>query len=219
MKKVATGIFTWDAFARQSKQYGHFTVEQKGYSADAVADYCFFDEGLLYEHEGRRVKFTAVVLEARPSGHCGDMFLFRPGEAEHLKPIEPAVGEVVEIGVGKLSLRRGSGLDNLMMGLAPADGREHFWLDPEILYRLHDQTVNIFIEDTTAPDSPVTKLMWEQDQNKLKAVGDGFFQLNTPVCEDDKVRIKPKMRRVSRDTFIMEFPHAKGEDGEIFIER
>jgi hypothetical protein len=41
--------------------------------------------------------------------------------------------------------------------LAPSDGRETFWMDPRKLYRLHDQTVDVLVEETAdeftvAPD-------------------------------------------------------------------
>jgi hypothetical protein len=33
--------------------------------------------------------------------------------------------------------------------MAPDDGRERFWIDPRQLYKLHDQTVELYMEETT----------------------------------------------------------------------
>lgn len=48
--------------------------------------------------------------------------------------------------------------DDPNIALVPGDGRETMWIDPRLLYRLHDQTVDVFIEETTDDFSPAPDL-------------------------------------------------------------
>ncbi len=131
---IARGQFGWDGCERRNDRYGNFYLDGDGHF---LSDDC---EGF----EGTRMKLSAVVLQVRKSRHIGDLFL-------GVYPSQPRVGEVIEIGTGtfRLDLLEQPPNTTRSIGLEPADGREEFWIDPKILYRLHDQTVEIFAEEAT----------------------------------------------------------------------
>jgi len=78
----------------------------------------------------------AIVKETRPSGHVGDFF-------RGLQPSTPKIGERIELGTGTIFYD-----DHETIGLRPDDGRDRDWLDPRKLYRLHDQTVELYFVAT-----------------------------------------------------------------------
>jgi hypothetical protein len=85
------------------------------------------------------------VVESRPSGHAGDLF------RKILPPEQPTpVGTVIDLGEGELFVWHenddGFPTGGIHIGLRPDDGRKTDWFDPNLLYRLHDQTLEIFIE-------------------------------------------------------------------------
>jgi hypothetical protein len=82
---------------------------------------------------------VAEVLETRDSPHMGDV-------TRGLAPSTPEVGEIFSLGQGTLWVSHDDGYP--VIGLAPDDGRDYDWLNPEWLYRLHNQTVRL----TFAPD-------------------------------------------------------------------
>lgn len=118
----ATGILSWPRAERISDRYGfiHLTPNVPADAIEAMA--------------GRRVSITCVVVETRQSGHIGDLF-------RGIFPSTPDVGERFDLGSGVLEVDRVDAA--LCFGLRPDDGRDSDWFDPHVLYRLHDQTVEI----------------------------------------------------------------------------
>ena len=66
----------------------------------------------------------------------------------------PDVGEVVDLGVGTIAIQPSWEASGVAVALRPDDGRADFWIDPRKLYRLHDQTVELFAEPTDEPADP-----------------------------------------------------------------
>jgi len=95
-----------------------------------------------------------------------------------IKPSRPNVGEEVDLGVGTLLLYPAADATvSIQFGLQPDDERERFWFNPEKLYRLHEQTVDVFIWPTTAACTPA----WAPPVRTTGApsvtdAGDGNFQ-------------------------------------------
>ena len=169
MELIGTGILNWDGHERRSRRYGSVTIGSTGYTPD-VAYASSLDQGWLEQYAGEQVRLVAVVIEARASEHAGDAFL-------GLMPQRPTVGEQIEIGVGKLALFPIQwGEHPVAVALKPSDGREELWLDPRILYRLHDQTVELYAEVTTLPDSPAPDLSFRPDG--VISNGDGSMQVS-----------------------------------------
>ena len=164
MKPIATGIFMWDREERVTGRYGVIYCGSSSYEGKAKV-VPTLDEERLRDLSGKRVKAWCVVREARDSGHIGDLFL-------GITPSRPEVGECVDLGVAILTVARN--LDReLAIKLHPGDGRESLWLDPRKLYRLHDQTVEIFIEETNEHHSPRPDIVVPAGKG-MKSTGDGF---------------------------------------------
>ena len=90
------------------------------------------------KHQGKRGKLIAVVKETRNSTHIGDMF-------HGIGPSTPDVNDEIILGEGTLdTYTDGDGWT--CVGLKPDGGRDYHWLDVPMLYRAHDQIVELFFE-------------------------------------------------------------------------
>jgi hypothetical protein len=151
MQMLAHGVFTWSGSERRSDRYGSFILLAEPYGASPVT-VPTYDTALAQKLSGKRVRIVVTVVETRRSGHIGDRFL-------NIYPTTPEVGEQIELGVGIFSTQPDEGDPKITSTiLAPGDGREAFWLDPRKLYRLHDQTVDVFVEETDAEFTPAPDL-------------------------------------------------------------
>lgn len=131
---------------------------------------------------------------ARRSGHAGDAFL-------DIKPSKPAKGEQIEVGVGRLHLGRNY-LGNRSIVLQPEDGRPELWLDPRVLYRLHDQTIDLFIEPTSDVCTPAPAL--KPVAAGVIANGDGTFQ--TKFVDPRRAYLPPKIESLGNGAFRVTAP-------------
>ena len=214
MNKIASGIFMWNSVERRSGRYGFVFLTKANYD-ETVKVEPTFDEAMVNSLVGnKKVKLYAVVTESRPSGHSGDQFL-------KIAPSQPEVGERVELGVGMLCMIPNDGYDkDMMIGLEPSDGRTLFWFDPRKLYRLHDQTVELFAEETDEPFSPAPDIdIPDKEANGMISLGKGEVQVchYGRVGNLSKVKISPKLTRLGAEhgfdkddcCFIMENPSMK----------
>ncbi len=148
---VGFGIFMWNGDERRSNRYGGFFMSDSTFNDGATVKPRLSPE--LKALVGKKVKVSCQVVEARESGHIGDLFL-------GVFPTIPDVGENVELGVAILDYDASSDpakySDTIFM--VPSDDRGELWIDPRKLYRLHDQTVNLFIEETDEEFSPAPDL-------------------------------------------------------------
>ena len=161
MQQLGHGIFSWSGDERRSDRYGSFILLDAPYGKAA----CLvptYNLDLAQKLEGKRVRIVVKVIEPRMSGHAGDLFL-------GIFPSTPEAGEMVVLGVGIFSVQP-DGQDEQINStvLAPGDGREVFWIDPRKLYRLHDQTVDVWVEETTEAVSPAPNL--KAGESGLKVV-------------------------------------------------
>jgi len=190
MHNIGFGILTWNASERRSGRYGYVYLHSSNYAADTNVA-AKFNFTSAKEFVGKRVKLTCKVIESRSSGHCGDMFL-------NIKPSTPEVGEVIELGVGDFDIfHQDLGYaypyaPEYTFGLKPNDNRDKNWFDPRILYRLHDQIVELYIEETTEPHHDDPKLD-SCEQDVAVAFNDGnniAMQVKTKM---DKFSIEPQI--------------------------
>jgi hypothetical protein len=140
MKHVlGEGILNWNTGERQTDRYGSVMLTRipMNNPLGEKLGYTSLDE----KFEGKHGSLTATVTLNRLSPHIGDLFrgLYPP------KTPTP-IGTELLLGIGTVFFE-----DNReggpCVGLSPDDGRQNDWLDPEVLYKLHNQTVVLFFED------------------------------------------------------------------------
>ncbi len=126
---LGRGIFNWPRTERVSDRYGLVGLYEDD-KAFRISEDC-------RKHLGKRGRLVAVILETRQSGHIGDFF-------RGIFPSTPNVGDKFTLGEGTLFETVIGG--GWFYGLKPDEERESDWLDPHILYRCHDQTVELTFE-------------------------------------------------------------------------
>lgn len=204
---IATGIFMWDSPERREQRYGYFSCANKTFDKDVTVQPTF-NMSRASRWRGQKVKITAKIVAARPSGHAGDLYL-------NILPSMPEVGEEIVLGVGTFDYRENPYTDDQMdMGIMPADGRDKYWLDPHILYRLHDQTVKIYGEPTFEPFHPAPQIVPVREAGKAISNGDGTFQMVGAMPET--LNVLPKMERIGDGLFMVMMPNSIGNKGEEF---
>jgi len=201
MIKLAHGVFTWSGSERRSDRYGSFNLLAEPFEGAEVTEVTY-DRELAKKLEDKRVRILVRVLATRKSKHIGDLFL-------GIKPSTPEVGEEVDLGVGIFHTEPCE-YDSKVLStfLVPGEppSRDTFWFNPRKLYRLHDQTVDVFIEETTEEFTPAPNLKQETDEG-LIASGDGSFQ-SKGVELSGRTRIKPRVEPIGDGMFVMTQPGA-----------
>lgn len=197
MKKVGYGVFTWPREERVYNRYGAFHLDREAYEGEGA---CAprLDLPALNCFKGKRVRLTVEVVESRRSGHVGDLFL-------KIFPTQPSVGERIVLGVGRLDVLL---LDGVMcVALAPEDGRRELWIDPRLLYRAHDQTVNLYVEETKDPPHAAPVIAQAEADGTVGADDAGGIQCKRERVED--VRLAPEFERLGGGMFVMHSPEIK----------
>jgi len=196
-RQLGVGILSWNGSERRSNRYGVITLCPANYEETAFFPVSW-DEDLLQELNGKRVRLTATIRETRKSGHCGDRFL-------KVFPSLPKVGDSINFGVGTLTLEFNE--KTRAVGLRPGDGRDQLWIDPRKLYRAHDQTVELYAEETNLPFS-LTPTGFNTEDSGAEDLGDGTVQVkNVPL---ESVRMTPEMKSLGDGMFEMSFKPKKG---------
>lgn len=172
MRTLGSGIFTWCSSERRSSRYGTFFLAPSDFEESVRRD-VHLDVAALRALEGQNVRIAFRILESRPSGHVGDQFLrVFPGAP-------PPPGSVIELAVGPLLLADHSHHPvrhhptQVGIGTVPSDGRTELWLDPRVLYVLHDQTVELLIEGTADPESAPSPLLDQPVDDGVIMTADG----------------------------------------------
>lgn len=133
---IAHGALGWFGGERRSDRYGAITVfNENSYEQKIVNDSIIYKD-VIDTLVGKNGKIVAVVLETRKSTHIGDLF-------RGFYPKTPKVGQTIKVGEGEFFTEIGHE-GRPTFGVKPADGRESDWLIPKNLYKLHEQSVDIF---------------------------------------------------------------------------
>ncbi len=196
---VGFGIFMWDAIERRSNRYGSFFMADAPYDGSLTVTPRLDD---LMALVGKRVRVACKVVESRVSVHIGDLFL-------DITPTRPNVGEVIELGVAELGLGTADdGKTSILM--YPEDRSRDLWIDPRKFYRLHDQTVELYIEPTDAPLSPRV-MCFDGASDGIKADGEGGIQTKN-VDPATVKRIAPRLTRLGEGLFTIDHVFSRGDD-------
>jgi hypothetical protein len=137
--QLGEGRLTWPRGERVSDRYGTVCLMVDGDSLTPTTAYITLDHGI----DGQRGTLIAEVIETRESTHIGDLF-------RGIFPVTPEVGERITLGTGTVFFARDFDADQI--GLRPDDGRDSDWLDPNALYRAHEQTVRLMFETDGTPE-------------------------------------------------------------------
>ena len=197
---IGKGILTWDGKERREGRYGALKLNQETFKNDVKRSDTYLDTEAVKSFKGR-VRITCKVLETRESGHIGDVFL-------GIRPSTPEMGEVIEVGVG-LPLLEKSWDDIPSLLLTPEDGRLVNWIDPRILYRLHDQTVELYAETTEDPCHPAPDLEVPTEEG-VHCFGDDSFQVKN-VDPETLARVIPKVIPLGDGVFMLGLPEGPVE--------
>ena len=203
MKNIGYGVFCWEGSERRTQRYGNVHLATLPYGRDGETPArIHLDLDALRPLEGKRVRLTCKVVTTRQSAHLGD-------KALKVFPSTPEEGENITLGVGFLILGEVPAWDETVttsVGLVPEDDREHFWMDPRVLYRLHDQTVEVFVEETTDPCHPVPDFSPSAEGAILNP--DGSVQA---VSRGKGFRIMPKVTRLGEGLLDFSYDYKPGE--------
>lgn len=133
------GVFTWHGNERRTERYGGIMLMQRP-PMDWADDTCgSVSLDPFRPLKGKRVRVTATVIEARKSIHVGDLF-------RQIFPSQPDVGEVVHLGDGVVvGFEHGADYDHMLFRRKGRHQTGGDWMDPRLLYRLHDQTVDLTV--------------------------------------------------------------------------
>lgn len=202
---IAIGIFMWTGPERRSDRYGMVYPSNENFE-ETHNMRVSFDRQLAESFVGKNVKLSCKVLETRQSGHAGDQHL-------GLFPETPEIGEMIELGIGPFHMEPNPYAERgFSIGIKPSDGRSEFWLDPKPWYRLHDQTVEFYIEETDEPEHPAPVFDTNYGESAISN-GDGTYQAKT---KKTKGGLAPHIERLSDDMFLITPPSCDGNKGESF---
>lgn len=136
--ELAKGWLQWPSKERISDRYGTIRI----FKFDPNENETSFDDFPPELPLGKYGRIVAEVIETQESSHIGDL-------ARGIYPQTPEVGEKMVLGEGILFVE----LDewSSVVGLKPLEERDYDWLNPEILYKLHDQRVNLSFEELKKP--------------------------------------------------------------------
>lgn len=215
---IGKGILTWDGKERRTDRYGSIVLDNTNYDGNVNVEPSL-DMNTVADLDGKKVKLTAVIVESRESGHIGDMF-------HGIFPSMPDVGERIEIGVGILGSESVVfGAEGTALTLEPNDGRPTWWIDPHVLYRLHDQTIELYAEETEEDAVPFDTMVTTEEpiaevleggvvqvkgtddlaeyniQPKIENLGDGLFSVTQPNVGSHKLHANG--RRMFNDDGMM----------------
>jgi hypothetical protein len=136
---LGKGILTWTRHERIGDRYGIVFLMQDGQTSETPERDGIELNG--HGYESKRGKLVVNILDARESSHIGDLF-------HGFFPSTPEIGERIELGEGELFFESyiGNNVHYDCVGLKPNDNRETFWLNPQRLYKVHEQLVELYFE-------------------------------------------------------------------------
>lgn len=136
--EIAVGVLTWCGSERRSDRYGSVMIldpavpHTHGSLGGATAK--ALPLAVPPEIIDAFGTLKAEVIEVRESEHIGDLFRgLRPGGAQ--------VGETLVLGTGRLFKK--PKVTSPQVGVNPGDGRDADWLNPTMLYRVHECVVRL----------------------------------------------------------------------------
>lgn len=123
--KIGYGVLNWHDKEYISSRFGYITLSGENN---------FIDKAFIFTKQIDLGNLYGKVLSTRNS-ELSDY-------DENVKVITPKVGEMILLGQGTLVFSE----EENGVGLFPSHGLEDYWLNPHSLYKLHSQTIELYIE-------------------------------------------------------------------------
>ena len=136
---LGSGVLSWKRSERISDRYGSIFLMGEGTNSFSTKESPI--QLINKPEEDTWGKLIVEVTQTRQSTHIGDLF-------RGIFPTTPKVGDEFILGEGYFFNHKDEfGYD--AVGLAPYDEEQKTdWLDPFILYQVHEQSVNLYFEPT-----------------------------------------------------------------------
>lgn len=132
---IGVGGLTWDGRERRTDRYGTIAVSDTNAEEEQITTGSHLKWGVIDRYRGCCGKLVAKIIATGQSVHIGDLF-------RGFYPTTPNVGDIILLGHGKLFPHKYTWGE--AVGVLPTDGRNTDWLDPQALYRCHEQTVELY---------------------------------------------------------------------------
>ncbi len=130
-----SGALNWDGKERRSDRYGSVALVDTNSENKLISPGASFKKQIASDYIGRNGALVAKIIETRESTHIGDLF-------RGFAPSTPSISDHILLGNGKLFIEEYQWAT--AVGLTPEDGRKTDWLNPEALYKCHEQTVELY---------------------------------------------------------------------------
>ena len=145
---LGVGILTWCGSERRSDRYGTVWLMNDGHTSLSRGDpEHLLNFAAMVKLEGKRGRLVARVLSPRTSTHIGDLF-------RGFFPETPDQGEEIELGSGTAFIDMQT--FGAAFGVLPDDGRATDWMNPQSLYRAHEQLVDLRFAPIAEQNKPET---------------------------------------------------------------
>lgn len=192
MDKIGSGILTWCSTERSNDRYGTIVLDHTNYERTVFND-IVFNTDIVEKYIGKHVRLIAIVTESRKSSHCGDL-------TYNIKPTMPEEGVEITIGIGEFFQEDTQWSKYPAVGLKPDTERTIWWLNPYILYNLHDQSIELFIEETTEPSSVFSI---PKEKENMYILSDNGIQIKTKKTDIKKIELEPQIIPIGNGTFMV----------------
>jgi len=137
----------------------------------------------------------AVPTETRQSDHVGD-------DSRKVYPSTPEVGEEIPLGQGTL-FREDCSWGSDAIGVQPTDGRTQDWMDIKALYRVHEQTVDLFF--IPGGEMEPYEVGASNEEGSVTTGSDGtgaYFQVKSK-SRSEEGRIVPQVKPLGGGMFVI----------------
>ena len=158
---LGMGALNWSKDERISDRYGTVSLSDSGWLGQKIEDNSFMNSDVIEKLCGKKGKLVANVIKTRKSKHIGDI-------TRKIYPSMPGVGEIIVLGEGTFFKEAYDEME-FGVGVIPYDKRSNDWLDPRQLYRVHQQTVNLYF----VTDEKATRIEDTFSAKGTKMIGNG----------------------------------------------
>jgi hypothetical protein len=132
---LGSRALSWPRTERVYDRYGLVGLYDKNSKDEVISAAPVWHMETISANIEKPGAIVAKVIQTRKSSHVGDLF-------RNIHPTMPAIDEEILLGEGRLIQTVQD--EVYLVGLFPDDERKTDWLNPNALYRAHEQTVELY---------------------------------------------------------------------------